>query len=135
MIFVFCFLSIFIFAETTTSVPATSTVDAKKQEMANVISKLADDFDKNNRDLSCKKISDCEALAMGHRKCGGPDYYLVISKKNKKAPLLRQLSSQHQKLREEYLKIHQKGMMGICSVAVAPEIACINKKCMGRAAQ
>lgn len=135
MSFIFCVLSFFIFAETTTSGQTVPFVDSKKQEMSNSISKLADEFDKKNRDLSCKKTSDCEALAMGHRTCGGPDYYLIISKKNKNAKRLRQLSSEHQRLREEYLKIYQKGMMGICSVAVAPEMACVNKKCVDPAAQ
>lgn len=135
MIFLFYILSTIVFAETTSNGLSVPFVDVKKQEMANAIAKIADDFDKKNSDLSCKKSSDCEALAMGHRKCGGPDYYLVISKKNKKAPQLRQLATKHQKMREEFLKIYQKGMMGICSVATKPNVLCTENKCAAQATE
>jgi hypothetical protein len=118
-----------LFAETTGS-PSNPAEKKEKLEMSERLTQLHTEIEKLNLDLRCLKTSDCEALAIGNRLCGGPQAYLVVSKKNKSIKTLKEKAALHTKISQEYNQKYRGDMMGICSVAVKPLMSCAKNKCV-----
>lgn len=78
-------------------------------------------------DLSCTSGSDCVALAVGSRACGGPSSFVVTSKDNANLAELETLT--HATTEKEYAFNHKYRIVSICSVAMPPELACEKKLC------
>ncbi len=80
-----------------------------------------------NLSLACEEPSDCTAIAMGSRACGGPTSYVVTSKANTSIEALN-LSIQLETKAESELnqKFH---IISICSVEMPPELDCKSKVC------
>lgn len=92
--------------------------------------KIATEITKLNKTLTCKADSDCVALEMGRKPCGGPWKYLVASKKNPRMTELKKKLADHAKADEAFNKAAE--LMSDCSLAAAPEIACIEKTCQAK---
>ena len=79
--------------------------------------------------LGCKSDSDCDALPLGTRICGGAAEYAVISR-TAKAQFGERIA-ELQAIIEEMDRDRQKesGMMGICSVLEKPTARCLKSLC------
>jgi hypothetical protein len=129
MIYWSVLLCAFLFAETTAT-PVGSPEKDEKTEIKNQLLRLSQEIEKLNLNLRCSKKSDCDVVAVGHRLCGGPQNYIVISKKNRSVKKIQEKAAAHSKLSQEYNEKHSGGMMGICSMAIKPELSCQKNKCV-----
>lgn len=75
--------------------------------------------------LECEVATDCVAIPMGHRNCGGPTSFVVTSRSNPSAEAVIQLTKEVTKVE----KATTVGMMSICSIEMPPELACEAKIC------
>lgn len=81
----------------------------------------------NQSDLSCKTVSDCTALPIGHRACGGPNSFIVASKLN---PSLAALTQSIELVTKAERDANSKlGLMSICSVEMPPTVGCNSGVC------
>lgn len=97
--------------------------DAKKlDEIMTEITEL-------NENLSCSKAADCDALPTGNALCGGPGFFIVVSKKNKKLEDVRKKIDVYTDAQMKYQEQHQKGMAGICAMMTKPAVKCLGKRC------
>ena len=78
-------------------------------------------------DAACSEQSQCKALAIGHRSCGGPSAYLAYSTLSIDENELLRLSKEHTATHREINRI--KGLMSTCEMLMPPPIACENGKC------
>lgn len=78
-------------------------------------------------DLSCTKNSDCVALTIGKRACGGPNGFVIASKNNLVFEEVQYLAEQTE-AREEVFNA-KYGIYSICSIIMKPTPACVSKVC------
>lgn len=81
-----------------------------------------------NLELSCKNTDDCIALPAGHKACGGPDRYIVTSKKNSKLAYLKKAIDEHLVADREWQQKQNGG--SACNVEQAPPMLCQHQKCV-----
>lgn len=83
--------------------------------------------DLNAGDLSCQRDSDCTTVEVGARACGGPERFLISSNLNPDMDQVLGLADEITKQTREYNRNHE--VVSICSLAVAPEVACVQSQC------
>ena len=73
--------------------------------------------------LACETVSDCTAIAMGQRACGGPTSFVVTSQAN---PSMDALVESIQLVTKAEAEANRKfGLMSICSIEMPPALACV----------
>lgn len=82
----------------------------------------------NSRDLSCDQASDCVALAMGAKACGGPTSYVVASLHNPELDSLKALISEL--TLQEQTESVRTGAVSNCSFLMEPTVACDANLCV-----
>ena len=124
------FLAVLFFshAEVTTSAPATT--GNERRELQDQIKDVQRQIESLNTDLSCQKKSDCDTLGLGRKQCGGPVSYVIVSKKNRSYAEMQAASQKHQTMSRDYNQLFSTGMMGTCSMAPAPSVDCVQKRCV-----
>lgn len=76
---------------------------------------------------NCTDSTQCAALAIGAKPCGGPHSYRVYSTLNTDTQKLTQLSLQFKSLNKKYNK--ESGLMSDCMMVMPPPVACIKNTC------
>lgn len=71
---------------------------------------------------ACTTDSDCRALPIGARACGGPDRFLPYSVRATDEAALARLAADHTRLSAELLR--EQGAVGTCVVAEPPAAVC-----------
>ncbi len=71
---------------------------------------------------ACTSDSDCRALPIGARACGGPDRFLPYSVRATDEAALARLAADHARLSAELLR--EQGAVGACVVAETPTAYC-----------
>ena len=71
---------------------------------------------------ACVSDSDCRALPIGARACGGPDRFLPYSIRATDEAGLARLAADHSRLSAELLR--EQGAMGACVMAETPTAYC-----------
>lgn len=71
---------------------------------------------------ACTVDSDCRALPIGARACGGPDRFLPYSVRGTDEAALARLAADHTRLSADLLR--EQGSMGACVVAETPTPYC-----------
>ncbi len=128
MIAVFLFCIQLSFAEVAPPGEASSE-QAQKQTLKAKIESLNTEIDQlRQEDLSCKSTKECFSIEVGKKSCGGPEFYLLLSKRNKSIRLIKDKVKEYVKLKEEY-KALSDGMFSNCMYVGPSEVACLNKKC------
>ena len=79
--------------------------------------------------LECKEDSDCQALPIGNKLCGGPKAFVIASKQSPNFVKIKALAKEHTIQSKLFNKNHKKGMFGTCSVVVAPPLSCEVQVC------
>lgn len=80
-----------------------------------------------NKDLSCAVDQNCAALPYGHKACGGPRTYLVVSKKNKNFKEIFNLITALETL--ERKEVEASGMASTCDIEIEPTVHCTKSQC------
>jgi len=78
----------------------------------------------------CTSDTQCRALPLGARACGGPDRYQAYSTQVSDRADLERLSAEHQRLSAQRNEL--EGAMGICSVLPVPAARCESLSCVVR---
>jgi hypothetical protein len=81
----------------------------------------------NSRDLSCVQASDCVALAVGAKACGGPTSYVVASTHNPEFDSLKALITELTE--QERAESARSGAVSNCSFLMEPAVACEANLC------
>ncbi|MBL7542535.1 MAG: hypothetical protein JNL11_01905 [Bdellovibrionaceae bacterium] len=105
-------LSVFVFAK------------ADLKENIVVIEKK---IEKLNMDLGCVTDQNCVALPYGHKPCGGPRHYLVVSKNNQNFKEISGLTERLEIL--ERRAAESSGLVSTCDMAIEPSVYCSQSKC------
>lgn len=103
--------------------------DAEREilKLKSDIEKLYQGIADLNKNLSCQLDRDCVALPMGARPCGGPEKYLVSSAKNRNFKEIQKKAQQSIELEKKFNLA--AGIGSICSVAIQPDVKCVNRLC------
>lgn len=81
----------------------------------------------NAEGLSCEQDSDCVALAIGSRACGGPNGFVVSSRLNPYFSSVESMANLTSSLEDD---INMKDrVFSICSIELPPPVACISNIC------
>ncbi|NVJ67107.1 MAG: hypothetical protein HWE16_11525 [Gammaproteobacteria bacterium] len=78
-------------------------------------------------DKSCNVDSDCAAIALGARACGGPESYAVYAPNNTDVSKLQSLAAQLESLNKIYNQNNQ--VMSICKMELEPSVQCVQNQC------
>jgi len=78
-------------------------------------------------DGRCKEDSQCRAIPIGKRDCGGPDAYVVFSTLTAKTAALEARAAEYTALQEEILR--DRSGVGPCEIILEPKLACIQQRC------
>ncbi len=90
--------------------------------------RLNDDVLRLSQPAKCRVGSDCAALPMGSKPCGGPWKYVLYSKNNRKLAKLKQRLTEYNKLDQRINESQQT--MSDCSMTMQPDLKCINSMCV-----
>lgn len=128
MIAVFLFLVQLCFAEVAPTGGA-SPEETKQQLLQEKIAALNAEIEQlRQENLSCRSTKDCFSLELGSKACGGPESYIVLSKRNKSISRIKDKAKEYLELKKAY---HPKGAVtfSTCSFVGPSDVACLNKKC------
>jgi len=78
-------------------------------------------------DLRCNNVSQCRALPLGKRACGGPDEYVVFSTMTAKVAQLEKKAAEYTLLQEALLR--GKPETGPCEIILEPTLQCVRQRC------
>ena len=81
-----------------------------------------------NENLTCNFDSDCRALAFGHKPCGGPSGYIIVSTINRHFAEMQELAVLSEVLGERYSR--DNNLSSNCRLLLVPPVACSENKCV-----
>ncbi|MEJ6476518.1 hypothetical protein [Pseudoalteromonas piscicida] len=113
-------------SEQATSLPIQNK-DGQKLEYTD-IKTLKQSLEKLVSDKHCDDSSQCKAIAVGHRACGGPSSYIVYSTQSVDEAHVAELADKITGLERAYNMQNQ--MMSICEHLVEPATQCVENKCV-----
>jgi hypothetical protein len=73
-------------------------------------------------------LKQCRLAEVGHRPCGGPEYYLAYSTTTVDEKVLQELIREHRELQINYQREHD--VMGTCEVIPRPQLALQEGRCV-----
>lgn len=82
-------------------------------------------------DDGCSQTQECNTIALGVKKCGGPEQYLVYSTAAVDLSQLQPLVNSYNDYSEQYNEIN--GSSSDCTLVLVPEVACYNNRCVEKA--
>ena len=81
-------------------------------------------------EASCSELSECRALPFGAKPCGGPWEYLIYSSINSDTLKIQEKVDEYNEWNEVINARY--GYSSDCSQAEAPQLLCLNGKCVDR---
>jgi hypothetical protein len=75
---------------------------------------------------ACQADADCDSAPMGYRACGGPDAFVVYSKRQTSRKRLKAALRKFTELDKKA----KAGLTGICSVEIQPAVGCVSGQCV-----
>lgn len=91
------------------------------------LEKIRNEIDTLIGSAKCSNNKQCQALAIGHKACGGPITYIPYSTENTDTKKLIKLSEKHQQKNKELNKV--TGMMSDCRMVMQPTFICQDNRC------
>jgi hypothetical protein len=101
--------------------PSQRSVEKDLQNMRLLIDNL------NNEDLSCAQDSDCEAMPIGWRACGGPSTYIIASRATAQYDQLVSLADLYKQ--KVQAQLAAENAVGTCMAVLPPEPHCVQNIC------
>jgi hypothetical protein len=93
--------------------------------------KLLAEFESlNAKYLSCSAASECEALPLGSKPCGGPVFYLAASRKNPDFSRMKELAEEYARASDLVNQMERRN--STCEEEQPPEIECANQRCQAK---
>lgn len=77
--------------------------------------------------LRCTQNSECAVMPVGDRACGGPRDYLIYSAGDTNVTELSRLAALSTSLEDAFNRTAE--IVGICSIAMPPDVACVANVC------
>ena len=81
-------------------------------------------------EASCSELSECRALPFGAKPCGGPWEYLIYSSINSDTLKIKEKVDEYNEWNEVINERYS--YTSECSEAEAPQLLCLNGKCVDR---
>lgn len=78
----------------------------------------------------CDTQNQCDAIAIGHKACGGPQAYLTYSTREIDVKQLVELATKHRALNQRYNQL--TGMMSDCMLVSKPVVTCQQTICISQ---
>lgn len=78
-------------------------------------------------------VEQCRLAEVGHRPCGGPEYYMAYSTTTVDETVLHELIREHRDLQMSYQQEH--GVMGTCEVIPRPQVVLQQGRCVAQPQQ
>jgi hypothetical protein len=78
--------------------------------------------------LSCQSDMECDAIAAGHRACGGPSTFYVYSVSATDPSELHALVDEYTELQHQ--QNLESGVISTCEVLLIPNTACVQNRCV-----
>jgi hypothetical protein len=98
-----------------------NSLDKDLQNMRLLIDSL------NQEDLSCAQDSDCEAMPIGWRACGGPSTYIIASRMAAQHDQLVSLADLYKQ--KVQAQLAATNAVGTCITVLPPEPHCVQNAC------
>ncbi|NNF17379.1 MAG: hypothetical protein HKN70_11585, partial [Gammaproteobacteria bacterium] len=95
-----------------------------------LISELTRQMDELIGPATCAAASECDAIAVGHRACGGPGAYRAFSTSVTSAAELEAIASQHRQHSRALNIVNQ--VVSICSIVPKPAVDCVANRCLAQ---
>lgn len=75
-------------------------------------------------------LAQCRLAEVGHRPCGGPEYYMAYSTTTVDTKVLAELIREHRELQISYQEEH--GLVGTCEVIPRPQLSLYQGRCVAQ---
>ncbi|RUO74442.1 hypothetical protein CWI80_03630 [Pseudidiomarina sediminum] len=75
-------------------------------------------------------FAQCRLAEVGHRPCGGPQYFIAYSTASVDEKTLLSLIDEHRQLQQDYQQKH--GVVGTCEVLQRPSLAYVDGRCVAQ---
>ena len=99
-----------------------------QQQMQNQITEMDQQIRSMVGMAYAEDAKQCRLAEVGHRPCGGPDYYLGYSTSTVDAEVLAKLINEHRQLQQAYQQ--EFGIMGTCEVIPRPVVTLQGGRCV-----
>lgn len=103
--------------------PAAATAPPRAAEPADPAIELRGDILRLIGTASCRDDSQCRALALGSKPCGGPESYVAWSTAATDGRQLEALAARHKDAR--HARNQRLGLMSDCAVVPEPAVRCV----------
>ena len=107
--------------------PIIATANDKADELRNEIAQIKTEIDALVATGSCTAKTQCDAVALGSKACGGPQLYLPHAK-NVNITKLNGLATQHRTKAHTLNKL--LGALSDCAMVLKPSVQCVDNKCV-----
>lgn len=77
-------------------------------------------------DVACETDANCGSVALGHRACGGPSSYVVVSNLNPELAAIETLATETASVEAQLTA----GTFGVCSIVLPSPTACKQNRCV-----
>lgn len=77
-------------------------------------------------------VKQCRLAEVGHRPCGGPEYFIAYSTATVDATVLEELIREHRELQMNYQREHD--VVGTCEVLPRPQLSLYEGRCVAQQA-
>lgn len=104
-----------------------STVSFASSELSSKM--IQDTIAAINTDLSCRTSDDCGSIAIGHRACGGPSEYILVSALNPHFETIKILAQKTEEL-EAAAAAEGGPRFSICSIELPLNASCKKNVCV-----
>ncbi len=81
-------------------------------------------------DQSCERDSDCKVLAVGHRACGGPSRFAIVSRNNLNLSEIEYLAERTEVRQREFNQTYR--VRSVCVPVSRPTVTCKEEVCSKR---
>jgi uncharacterized low-complexity protein len=103
---------------------------AEPQDLVAQVAQLEREMQRTIGQASCSSDSDCNAVPVGHKPCGGPARYLVFASQATDVARLQALAARHRDA-SRALNVARQARSD-CAIVPAPEVACVDRRCVAR---
>lgn len=83
------------------------------------------------QDKSCTTNADCMTVGIGHKACGGPEEFLVYSRKQTDIANVSRYVAAYNKQKKR--QVREQGLISTCVVTPRPDVTCDNQVCRAKA--
>ena len=129
--------NLFVVTVTSLLIACSTAAEDKDSKIQNESEKIAAEIKAKNAELealigdaSCNTIQQCQSLAVGHKPCGGPSYFIPYSTKGLKQDEISHLEAiarESSELSKRWNELNPR--LSNCMLEQPPVLACLDNRC------